>query len=652
MGVQHRAYSLLQVKSIDEDNRVIVGMASTPETDRSGDIMEPKGAEFTLPLPFLWHHDRQNPIGEVFFANVSAKGIEIKARVANVGEPGLLKDRLDLAWQSIKARLVRGLSIGFQPLEAERIGRTAGFHVTKWRWFDLSAVTVPDNAHASIQSIKSFDVGLAASGTEAEAELLKLSGASEQHRVAQSIRQGRSMKTISEQIQSFEATRQAKAARMTEIMTKAGEDGVTLDVTQTEEYDGLEADVKSIDAHLVRLAALEKANKAAAVPVNGTSAENALVARTGAVISVEKKLPPGIEFSRYAMCLMTANGNRAEALEIAKARYPDNPRIHNVLQKAVSAGTTTSATWAGPLVQYQDFMGDFIEYLRPQTIIGKFGTGTIPALRSVPFNIRVKRQTAGMTGYWVGQGVGKPVTAAAFDTVLMTWAKVAAISVITEELARFSSPSAEALVRDELAGALIAKLDTDFVDPAKAIAANVSPASITNGITPVSATGTNYAAFVVDVQALMAGFITANISPAQGVWIMSATRALAMSLMQNALSQPQFPGLSMQGGTLIGYPVIVSEYVTTGSSPNTDLMIFVNASDIYLADDGQVVVDVSREASLEMTATPSQNAATPTESSVVSLWQTNSIGLRAERFINWLRRRDAAVAYISNAAYT
>jgi phage head maturation protease len=90
---------------------------ASPRTtaDRDGDIVEPKGAEFKLPIPLLWQHDSRQPIGQVFYAKVTSAGIEIKARIAKVAEPGTLKDRLDEAWQSIKAGLVKGLSIGFRP---------------------------------------------------------------------------------------------------------------------------------------------------------------------------------------------------------------------------------------------------------------------------------------------------------------------------------------------------------------------------------------------------------------------------------------------------------------------------------------------------------------------------------------------------------
>ena len=70
------------------------------------------------------------------------------------------------------------------------------------------------------------------------------------------------------------------------------------------------------------------------------------------------------------------------------------------------------------------------------------------------------------------------------------------------------------------------------------------------------------------------------------------------------------------------------------------------SAEILLADDGGVTIDVSREASLQM-----DNAPTAGAQSLVSLWQNNMVALRAERFINWKRRRLQAVGYINSANY-
>lgn len=156
-----RAYSTFEVKAMDDKpkdgKRAFSGVASTPSVDRMGDIVEPKGAEFKFPIPFLWQHNSGDPIGWILGAKVSDKGIDVEGEVADVAEPQALKDRLDLAWGYIKSRLVRGLSIGFQPLESSRIEGTYSYRYTKWSWLELSAVTIPANADASLNAIKSAD---------------------------------------------------------------------------------------------------------------------------------------------------------------------------------------------------------------------------------------------------------------------------------------------------------------------------------------------------------------------------------------------------------------------------------------------------------------------------------------------------------------
>ena len=80
-----RAFSILTAKAVEGDGeRVIEGIASTPSTDRMGDIVEPMGAKFALPLPLLWQHNHSDAVGTVEFAEPNAKGIPFKARLANI----------------------------------------------------------------------------------------------------------------------------------------------------------------------------------------------------------------------------------------------------------------------------------------------------------------------------------------------------------------------------------------------------------------------------------------------------------------------------------------------------------------------------------------------------------------------------------------
>src|SRR5262245_47608191 len=155
----HRAYALLNVKSQDVDKRELAGIATTPEPDRAGDIIEPLGVSFKNPLPLLLHHKRELPVGHARFKRPTKDGIEFSATLAEVTEPGRLKDRLDQAWQSVKAGLITGVSIGFRAIEMSFL-KDGGIHFLKTEVVELSLVTIPANVDATILSIKSYDHSL------------------------------------------------------------------------------------------------------------------------------------------------------------------------------------------------------------------------------------------------------------------------------------------------------------------------------------------------------------------------------------------------------------------------------------------------------------------------------------------------------------
>lgn len=669
MTVTRRAYSYLTIKAVNEDQRIIRGIATTPAVDRVGDIVDPLGVKFTNPMPFLWQHDSHKPIGTVKFAKPTKDGITFEAQLPVLDEPGTLKDRVDEAWQSIKLGLVRAVSIGFRAIEYSFMDN-GGIRFAESEVYELSAVTIPAQNEAVMTSIKNMDAAgvafiksfdgnaPAATGT-IERPAKSSPGASGKSRNPVNLRpkEGQIMKTIAEQISALESSRAAKAARMNEVMQKSMDDGRSTDQAEQEEFDTLEQEIGAIDGDLKRLRSMEKMNAVSAKPVNGaTSIETgAAVRSTGsAPVTVKANVAKGTAFTRYAMALMASKGNLMQAVEISKRWDDQTPEVSTVLKAAVAAGTTTDAAWAKPLVEYQNMASEFAELLRPQTIIGR-----IPGLRNVPFNIKVPRQTGGSSASWVGEGAPKPVSALAFDQVTLGVTKLAGIVVMTDELVRFSNPSAEAIVRQDLIDTIVQTMDRDFVDPANAGSAGVKPASITNGVAPVTATGTTADHLRRDVQTLMGKFVAANLSLAGAVFIMTEMRALSLALMLNPLGQREFPDININGdsgGKFFGLPVVLSENIPANAGAGDpivgagDRIILAKASEIMLADDGETLLDASNQASLQMDSAPTNPPVAATV--MVSLWQMNLVGIRAERFINWTKRRAGAVQFIDSAAYT
>ncbi|WP_233866648.1 phage major capsid protein [Paraburkholderia adhaesiva] len=442
---------------------------------------------------------------------------------------------------------------------------------------------------------------------------------------------------IAEQIAAYEARRAAHVARMSEIIALSGEKGETLDTEQQEEFDTLQGEIEAIDGHLKRLRIVEQSEVASAKPVAGANPKAATASRSTSVspiITVQRNVERGTAFTRYVMAIARSKGNLMQAAEIAQSWRDTTPEVEIVLRAAVAAGTTTDPEWAGALVPYRTMADEFIELLRPETIIGR-----IEGFRRVPFNVKMPAQLTPSSASWVGEAKPKPVSKLTFELITLGFAKAAGIVVLTEELVRFSDPSAEAVVRRDMIETIARFLDEQFIDPTVGPVPGVHPASITYGAAHIDATGSDPYSLRADVFALLGMFVGANMSLAGAYWIMSPVNALAIFMMQNPLGQQEFPGINQNGGVFFGLPVIVSMTAQ-------NLIVLVQPRDILLADDRGVTIDISREASVQMDDAPTGNGV-----GLVSLWQQNMVGVRAERFINWAPRRPECAAYISDADY-
>lgn len=477
-------------------------------------------------------------------------------------------------------------------------------------------------------------------------------------------------KTIAEHLEGLKATRDSLVKRNEELLQKSMDEDRSMNTAEATENDDNEAQIKALDEDIARASRqLARAGEKATPVSEQAKAHSDAPARSGvdfATVKTVEKLEPGIAAARYAMCLIKAKGNPQVAFQLAARHYPHTEGVVNTLkavaegadlaemrkmqsmgmiQKAtVPAGTTTGETWASPLVQQDTWAGDFVEYTRPRSLIGQ------AAFRPIPFNVRVPGATTGGSAAWVGEGKAKPVTQFGFNDVASSFTKVAAIAVITQELARFSDPSAEAIVRDMLADAVIARIDTTLFSDDAAVT-GVSPAGLLNGVTPVAGPADlSQEEVACAILRLWAGWDATNLG-ARPAYYTTPAVARALAWQRDPLGNAAFPGITMTGGTINGVPVRVSNYLadlaTTGGHP----LILVDEAEIYVADDGSVSLDTSTEASIEMSDTPSGSSSPTVAASgtmLVSMFQTNSLAIRAERPIWWGARRAGAVAWIDD----
>ena len=94
-----------------------------------------------------------------------------------------------------------------------------------------------------------------------------------------------------------------------------------------------------------------------------------------------------------------------------------------------------------------------------------------------------------------------------------------------------------------------------------------------------------------------------------------------------------YPDVTPEGGSIAGIAVFVSDGLPAASSGATNALL-IDASGLVLADE-TVTLDSSRNASIEMAIPGPRRHDADRGAAHVSMWQTNSVALKAERYFGF-----------------
>ncbi len=163
--------SIIETKVLADDSGALTALAwPFGSPDRMGDVIA-KGAfaATQLPLPMLFGHDPNDPVGVWEEAEEREDGLHLKGR--------LLVDDLPRAREVralVQAGAVRGISIGFVTLKATRRS-PRGRNISALTLMEASLVTLPCHPGAKVTSAKDAvqALRLAAALQRATAQLSK-----------------------------------------------------------------------------------------------------------------------------------------------------------------------------------------------------------------------------------------------------------------------------------------------------------------------------------------------------------------------------------------------------------------------------------------------------------------------------------------------
>ena len=319
-----------------------------------------------------------------------------------------------------------------------------------------------------------------------------------------------------------------------------------------------------------------------------------------------KALPKGTALARFAKAI-AATRNMDEAIDVS-AQWSTTPAARLTLKAASESGAVASGNWGAALASY-GLSDEFYELFRDASIVGRLSS----RMARVPFNIATPTETSGGSqAQWVGEGISKPVGAFVFSTTTLESFKATLIIVISQALARHSTPSAEATVSRILTNSTAAFIDSEFLSSDAAIA-GTSPGGIGAGQQTQASSGATAALIAADVSA-MGGKLGSWGDP---VFITRPKSFMHMA----ALGLITF--LADGTALLSGMPIF-----WTSNSPAQ--LLLLDLAGVMLADDEESSISRATQATILM-----DDGTSPTVTTEVSLWQNNLSALKVERFVSW-----------------
>lgn len=607
--------------------------------DNHGTTFNPNGWDlrrFLRNPQALWAHGRDpvwgtRPIGR--WENLRVEGGKLIGRLVLAGKGIPFIDELR---SLLEQGLLRAVSVGFNPLKFGNPNK-GGFDFEQAELLEVSLVSVPSNANA-------LKLARSANVSESTIELVFGEHANDGQRGVST--PGKHAANPPSKVNQMEKPLSKRIEDAQNELT-VERDALTAAV---EADDSAEMETRSANIEVLeeRLTGLQRAEKAmgqrAAEKKPGEPAKPALRKPLG----IKARQPKaGDMVLRAGVVQMLAYVGQRDPMKVLEERYGDHEETNVFVRAAVDPAKTTVSGWASELIETETVA--FLETLREISFYPRlaalganlqFGPGRgqikVPARAASP----------SISGSFVAEGSPIPVRRIGLTSATLSPHKMGVISYFTREVAKYSTPQIENLLRQEIRGDTADTIDTLLIDTTAG--STTRPAGLLNGISALTAsTAGGWQAIMEDIDTLAAPFDTAK-----------AGRSLVLLMNRREARKLNFvPGPDDRLGSM--RQLLADSGITPISSVNVPAgrLIMIDAADFATAAGDQPEFDVSEQAVIHAEDTsPAQigTAGSPAvvAAPVISMFQTASIALRMLLDVTWAMRRTGMVQWIDGADWT
>ena len=317
--------------------------------------------------------------------------------------------------------------------------------------------------------------------------------------------------------------------------------------------------------------------------------------------------------------------------------------------KALSSGDPT----AGGFLVPTQFSTDVIELLRAAGVVRSLNPSTLPMPTG---SVKIPKITTGATAAYVGENSNITKSQEVFGQITLTWKKIAALVPISNDLVRFSSPSADAVVRDDVVRALSTREDLAFI---RGDGTSSTPKGIKNWMHSDHVVAANssvsLANVVIDIGKLVQKLMAANVplvvqqnldgsGGARGGFIITPRTWRYLTTVQNGNGFYAFRD-EMMRGTIWGFPFRVTTQVPETMSGTADTG--GTSTEVYFGAFAHAVIGEA----LGVMVDASSEAAYHDGSSVVAAFSQDQTVIRVIAEHDFALRHDKSFAMLSGVGW-
>jgi len=343
----------------------------------------------------------------------------------------------------------------------------------------------------------------------------------------------------------------------------------------------------------------------------------------------EKEPEKGLKMGKLIRALAAGRGDPERAKRIADKWFGDD----NGISKALAAGDAT----AGGFLVGEEMSSEVIELLRPQAVVRRSNPVIMTMDRG---NLTLPKITGGASSSYIGENDNGGLTEQTFGTVKLTFKKMVTLVPVSNDLLRFASYNADAIVRDDLVMSMATREDLAFI---RGDGLNDTPLGMRNWALPGNIFAANATVnldnVTIDLGNAVLNLENANVRMIRPTWYMNPKTKKYLMTVRDGNGNYAFRD-EMLRGTLWGFPFQSTTQIPSNLGSG-------DKSEVYLTDMADAVIGESTE----MTIDASGEAAYFDGATVQSSFSRDQTVIRAIAEHDFVMRHDASISVITDVAW-